>query len=208
MSILKKAKPVIALDSGKVLVDFNQNFFSEQLTNYLGRPIDSEFIFKLDSLIPSINAGMHSWEDVLPSLGDALGRAIDIVEWRDFYNRMINDEVPGMYELLVELKKKFQIVALSNTDEIHWSYLLEQFPIFGLLDGWVVSFQEKAAKPNPAIYRKLMDRYCNGKPPFFFTDDIDVNVESALSLGWKAEVFINARHLKATVERIAKTARY
>ena len=208
MTIQNKNKPVIALDSGKVLIDFNQNLFAEQLANYFGKAIDPELLLELDSLIPSINAGMHSWEKVLPLLSDALGMVIKIGEWRNFYNSMIKYEVPGMYEALVEFKKKFRIVALSNTDEIHWTYLLEQFPIFDLLDGWVVSFQEKVAKPNPAIYLKLMDRYCNGKPPFFFTDDIEVNVKSALSLGWKAEIFIDARQFKATVNKMIASANF
>lgn len=206
MTIQNKNKPVIALDSGKVLIDFNQNLFAEQLANYFGKEIDPELLLELDSLIPSINAGMHSWDEVLPLLSDAFGMVIKIGEWRNFYNRMIKYEVPGMYEVLVKLKNKFRIVALSNTDEIHWTYLLEKFPIFDLLDGWVVSFQEKVAKPNPAIYLKLMDRYCNGNPPFFFTDDIEVNVKSALSLGWKAEVFIDARQFKATINKMIASA--
>ena len=208
MTIPNIDKPVLVLDSGKVLIDFNQNHFSEQLANYFGKQIDPELLLELDSQIPLINAGMHSWDEILPLLSDAFGMAIKIGEWRNFYNSMIKYEVPGMYEVLVELKKKFRIVALSNTDEIHWTYLLEQFPIFDLLDGWVVSFQEKVAKPNPVIYRKLMDRYCNGKPPFFFTDDIDLNVKSALSLGWKAEVFIDARRFKATINEMMATANY
>ena len=201
-------KPIIALDSGKVLVDFNQNHFSEQFASYYGKPIDHQLLLELESLVPSINAGMRPWDDVLPLLGDALGRAVKIKEWRIFYNRMIKHEVPGMYDVLVELKKKFRIVALSNTDEIHWTYLLEQFPIFDLLDGWVVSFQEKVAKPNPAIYRIVMDRYCNGKPPFFFTDDIEANVKSAVSLGWTAEVFIDARQFRAAVIKMAANANF
>ena len=75
-------------------------------------------------------------------------------------------------------------MALSDTDEVHWNYALQKYPILLLLDGWVVSYEQGAAKPDPAIFRATIERHCNGRLPFFYTDYIPVHVETARSLGW------------------------
>jgi hypothetical protein len=48
---------------------------------------------------------------------------------------------------------------------------------------------------------RVMDRYGNGRPPFFYTDDSPRFVEAARSLGWDAEVFLDAAHFKKEVVR-------
>jgi len=92
-------------------------------------------------------------------------------------------------------------VALSNTEEVHWAFVLEKYPIFELLDGWVVSYKEGVTKPDPAIYSAVVDRYCNGRLPFFYTDDSPLYVEAARHLGWEAEVFSDAAHFKEDLRR-------
>ena len=103
--------------------------------------------------------------------------------------------------VLSELKKDFRLVALSNTDKVHWDFALHTLPIFALLDGWVVSYAEGVAKPDPALYRAVVERYCNGRLPFLYVDDIFENVEMARSLGWRAEVFRDADQFKEEIER-------
>ena len=106
-----------------------------------------------------------------------------------------------MREALAELKSEFRLVALSNTEEVHWTFVLRKFPIFKLLDGWVVSYTEGVAKPDPAIYRAFMNRYCDGRSPVFYTDDNPRYVEAAQHLGWEAEVFTDAAHFKEEIRK-------
>ncbi len=57
--------------------------------------------------------------------------------------------------VLSEPKKDFRLVALSNTDKVHSDFALHTLAILGLLGGWVVSYKERVAKPDPALYRAI-----------------------------------------------------
>ena len=201
MTTQKPHKPVIVLDAGKVLVDYDARVVVEELSRRCGRQIDLPQAADLDELFSPVYEGRQSWKDTLQVLSRALGFSLDSQEWWGLWCRIFTGEVPGMREALAELKSEFRLVALSNTEEVHWTFVLRTYPIFGLLDGWVVSYREGLAKPDPAIYRALMDRYCDGQLPVFYTDDTPRYVEAARRLGWDAEVFRDAAHFKEEVRR-------
>jgi FMN phosphatase YigB (HAD superfamily) len=194
-------KPVIVLDAGKVLVDFDTNVVLDELSKRSGREIDLPSPLDLDRLFFSVIVGRQSLSDTLKVLNTALGLSLDLQEWRELWCRIFTGEVPGMRKALTELKSEFRLVGLSNTDEVHWTFLLQKYPIFELLDGWVVSYTEGVAKPDPAIYGAVVDRYCNGQLPAFYTDDIKQYVEAARRLGWEAEVFTDAAHFKEETKK-------
>jgi FMN phosphatase YigB (HAD superfamily) len=194
-------KPVIVLDVGKVLVDYDTKVVLEELSKRCGREIGPPLPLDLDKLFFPLYVGRQSWEDILQVLNTALGFSLAPQEWCGLWCRIFTGEVPGMREALSELKSDFRLVALSNTEEVHWTFLVQNYPIFELLDGWVVSYTEGVAKPNPAIYGVVMDRYCDGRVPVFYTDDIPLYVEAARRLGWEAEVFSDAARFKEEITR-------
>jgi len=201
MTIQKYNKPVIVLDAGKVLVDYNPMVVVEELSKRCGREVGLPQADDLYRLFFPVYVGTHSWGDILQVITSALGFSIESQEWLELWCRIFIGEIAGMREALVELKSEFRLVALSNTDEVHWMFVLKKFPIFELLDGWVVSYSEGVAKPDPAIYRALMNRYCDGRLPVFYTDDNPQYVEAAQHLGWEAEVFTDAAHFKEQIKK-------
>ena len=194
-------KPVIVIDAGNVLVGLDPDAVLQELSKRCGREIRLPLPGELESLFSQVYVGKRSWEAVLPAINSALGLSLSFEEWHVLWCRVIKAEVPGMRLVLSELKKDFRLVALSNTEKVHWNFALHTFPIFALLDGWVVSYAEGVAKPDPAIYRAVVERYCNGRVPFLYLDDIPENVEMARSLGWQAEVFRDANQFKQEIER-------
>ncbi len=196
-----RPKPVIVLDVGKVLVDFDQKIVLEELSRRCGREIDLSDSLDLDRLFVPVYLDTRSWEHVLQKINKALGLSLAFGEWSELWCRIFTGEVPGMSKALAELKGEFRLVALSNTDEVHWRYIVRSYPIFELLDGGVVSYVEGVAKPDPGIYQVVVDRYCDGRLPVFYTDDNPRYVEAARRLGWDAEVFIDAGCFKEEVRR-------
>ena len=108
-----------------------------------------------------------------------------------------------MRQALNEVRAAFsgavRLVALSNTSKVHWDFVTRRYPIFDLLDDWVVSYDEGVAKPEPEIYQRFMERHTGGRPPLYFTDDIPRYVEGAQAVGWDAEVFQGAEHFTRAV---------
>ena len=194
-------KPVIILDAGRVLVDIDPNIVLRDLSRRSGREIGMPPPDDLDKMFLPLYVGERSWPELLETVNQALGLSLAGDEWREIWCSIIIGEVPGMRHALSELKGDFKLIALSNTDEVHWNYILGKYPIFHLLDGWVVSFEQGMMKPDPAIYKRVVDLYCDGRLPFFYTDDSPRYVEAARHQGWDAEVFIDAAHFKEHVMR-------
>jgi FMN phosphatase YigB (HAD superfamily) len=201
----KRYKPVLVLDAGGVLVNFSFNNVFIELSERFGLTIGSKPRMDLTVIFRPLEVGEQTWDSIPPALNNALGLSLDSQEWRNLCNSIFIDEVPGMRETLSNLKPEFTIVALSNTIHVHWEFILKRYPIFHLLDGWVVSYKEGVKKPDTAIYRALSNRYCNGRTPFYFTDDTPRNIEAARSLGWDAEVFRDAATFNSQINKRLRT---
>ena len=173
----------------------------KELSQRCGRGVGLPQADDLYRLFFPVYVGTQSWGDILKVINSKLDLSLGAQDWFNLWCSIFTGEVAGMREALVELKREFRLVGLSNTEEVHWTFVLEKFPIFELLDGWVVSYSEGVAKPDPTIYRILMNRYCNGQLPVFYTDDNPRYVEAARRLGWEAEVFTDAVHFKKQIRK-------
>lgn len=101
------------------------------------------------------------------------------------------DDIHGMVTLrdyaipwVQELKKKgcrvFYLSNFSHKAEVECADSLAFLPY---MDGGILSYKEKLVKPDPAIYKLLMDRFGLIAGECVFLDDTLVNVEAALKLG-------------------------
>jgi putative hydrolase of the HAD superfamily len=94
---------------------------------------------------------------------------------------------------LRELRKKYRIYLLSNTNEIMWnSRIADEFTGEGLtredyFDGMVTSFEAKALKPGPEIFKYAQTKLGIVPSETLFLDDSHANCEVARLLGWNAE---------------------
>jgi FMN phosphatase YigB (HAD superfamily) len=194
-------KPVIVLDVGGVLVDFDLKALFATLSKRRGEKVTAPSLATLDTLFLPVQTGKSSLEDIIPEINASLGVSITPDEWRDLLCSIFTGEVPGMKEMLREIKNDFFLVALTNTIEAHWTFLLMTYEILKLFDGYIVSYKEGVAKPDPAIYQTVVDRYCDGRLPFFHTDDTPEYVEAARQMGWRSEVFRSPLQFKNEVLR-------
>lgn len=123
----------------------------------------------------------------------------------NLYPTIVTNEMPGMYELLTLLKNEgYKLYGLTNwCSKVYLT--MEQFPIFKLLDGQIISSEEHVIKPEPAIYQRLFDRF-NLKPEeCVFADDRVENIEAGRSLSMDGIVFTDAEQyeneLMAIIEK-------
>lgn len=95
-----------------------------------------------------------------------------------------------------EIKAKgHRLFLLSNTCEAHFAFASSQFPFLKHFDGYVLSYQVGARKPEKKIYEKALEiAGCQNKD-CFYTDDILPYIESARSLEIDAEQYTNPQVL-------------
>lgn len=88
--------------------------------------------------------------------------------------------------------KGYRTYVLSNTNPVFYNdWIAKAFrkdgkSITDYFDGIVVSFQELMCKPNPDIFRNLLNRYGLNPEETVFLDDSSENCESARSVGLQA----------------------
>ena len=71
---------------------------------------------------------------------------------------------------------------------------LRKMPVYRCFDGEVISCEEQVVKPEPEIYRRLLDRYSLDPAETLFIDDRPVNLETARTFGISTFLF---RHREA-----------
>ncbi|MDE6108947.1 MAG: HAD family phosphatase [Muribaculaceae bacterium] len=91
---------------------------------------------------------------------------------------------------LRELRARYGIYLLSNTNEIMWhdriarAFRAEGMDVNAYFDGIVTSFDAKALKPSPEIFRYAAEHLGIRPEETVFLDDSEANVEAARALGF------------------------
>lgn len=91
--------------------------------------------------------------------------------------------------LLKHLSHHYTLYALTDNTLGIMAYLKQQYDIWSLFKGIVVSAEVGHLKPSEAIYRHLLDTYAITPSETIFIDDMLVNVEGARKIGIKGIQF-------------------
>jgi HAD superfamily hydrolase (TIGR01509 family) len=75
------------------------------------------------------------------------------------------------------------------------------YPFLKLFRGVTVSGLERMIKPDPAIYARHADAFGLSPGATLFFDDSPPNVAAARAVGWNAEIFIDAKHMRDDLAR-------
>lgn len=123
---------------------------------------------------------------------------VDAVElYRSHWKEMLTGEVPGMRELLLELKSKnYEIYGLTNWSMETFPEARKHFGILQMIDRYVVSAEEHLIKPDPRLFQVLLDRYQLKAEDCIFVDDNPDNVAAACRMGMHGIHFIGADDLR------------
>ena len=107
--------------------------------------------------------------------------------------------VPWLQELKAE---GFRIYALSNWPKHVYDLRGARLDFLELMDGYILSFREHVIKPDPEIYRRLLERYDIRPEEAVFLDDTLKNVEGAERLGIHGIHFRGLEQAKEELEKL------
>jgi 2-haloacid dehalogenase len=100
------------------------------------------------------------------------------------FGEMIPGAIAGSVEILGELKRcGVSVYGISNWSAETFPPQRERFPFLSWLDGLVISGNEGVIKPDPRIFRILLDRYAIAPEAAVFVDDVAKNAAAAATLG-------------------------
>jgi 2-haloacid dehalogenase len=93
--------------------------------------------------------------------------------------------------------------ALTTMEAETYPLRLQRFPFLGWFDGTVVSGREGVAKPEPAIFMRLLDRFGLTPRTTLMIDDTEANLDTARRLGMQTSLFLSSLQLRAELEAAA-----
>jgi 2-haloacid dehalogenase len=120
--------------------------------------------------------------------------------WGERSEEMVAGPIEGSVEILNELLQKgVRCYALTNMERETYPLRLRRFPFMGWFAGTVVSSLEGVAKPDPEIFRRLLDRFALEPARTIMIDDSPPNIDTAASLGMTALRFTSPIALRAAL---------
>lgn len=187
----------IVFDFGRVLVDYqfskrvaSWGMSASELADFEGSILSMEWTLKIDKGDKPFGAYIEELKALYPHIASYFQR------FQDEYELFITGEMPGMYELVLELKEKgYKLYGLTNWSDTIYP-ILKKYPIFTLLDGMLISSEEKLIKPDVAIYHRLFEKFKLTPEECIFIDDNPRNVEGSQKAGMKAILFRGAEECR------------
>jgi FMN phosphatase YigB (HAD superfamily) len=193
---------VIFFDLGNVILPFNNYQIAEKLSR-LSRKTEFQdpkrtfsYLFDLrEGVINSFDVGKVSPQEFFQSVRNHLELSITFEEfipiWTDIF---VEDQ--EVSEIIYSLKGKWRLGLLSNTDPLHFRYIVSTFPIVSVLEKWILSYEVGFKKPDAQIFQKAIEWASVEPRKILFIDDTKGHVEAAASLGMQGIHFISAHQMK------------
>ena len=196
----------VVFDLGGVLIDWDPHYLYRQLL-----PPDEVQPF-LDEV------GFAEWNHEQ----DAGGSWVEAVErhsarhphrrdllaaYPERFAETMSGPVPGTVELLRELHTDgVRLLALTNWSAETFPHALARFDFLALFEGILVSGVERVAKPDPRVFRLLVERYDLDPAATVFVDDAARNVAAGSEAGLRAVLFRGADQLRRDLSRLGLLA--
>jgi glucose-1-phosphatase len=182
--------PLPLLDLGNVVVQVDWEPFFKYLESQVGPSArDKKTKFLKSSLFHDFEFG-----SIGPSeFASRAGRMFELTAPEDdFYEafcKIFPGWMPGMQELLATLSEYGPFYCLSNTNEVHISFLKETMPDLNRFTKLFLSHEMKRRKPYPGIYRDVCKLIPCGPKDLVFFDDLPENVAGAKKAGLHAHLY-------------------
>lgn len=105
-------------------------------------------------------------------------------------------EMAGMKGIVEKLGTLYPIGLLSDTDVLHWDYIITNFPWIGeLFSNPVLSFQIGVMKPDSRAFKAAAESVGVEPSECLFIDDLQKNIDGAKKVGMSGIRFLSAEDL-------------
>ncbi len=176
---------VVVFDLGGVLIAWDPRHLYRKI--FAGDENAME-AFLADVCTVEWNERQDAGRTFADAAAELLPRHADKVDLIDAFSRrfdeMITGAIAGTVDILADLKRAgVPRYALTNWSAETFPPQRNRFPFLSWFDGIVVSGEEGVIKPDPKIFRVLLDRYRIAPEEAVFVDDNPANAAAAHALG-------------------------
>jgi FMN phosphatase YigB (HAD superfamily) len=193
---------VILFDLGNVILPFTHYQIAEKLSYFSQRKEFQDpqriFFYLFDFEKGAVNGyevGKVSSIQFFKSLKKYLHLSLSFKKFIPIWNDIFTED-QGVSEIIRSLKGKKKLGLISNTNLLHFDYILSKFPVIRIFDKWILSHEVGFKKPAVEIFQKAIEWASVEPRKILLIDDMKKHVEVAVSLGMQGIHFISAQQLK------------
>lgn len=199
-------KTVIS-DLGKVILWFDNTIFLRKLAAHGRRDLDSVRTAAHENLelVRGFDTGTLEPREFYERTTGTLGIRIGCDLFYKYYCDIFWPN-PPVLDLFRRLKSAGRrLVLLSNTDVMRFGFIRARFPEALVFDDYVLSYEVKLLKPDPAIYLEAVRRAGCPAGECVHIDDLAENVAGARAAGLHGIVYDGSTDLEAELGRLGVT---
>lgn len=189
----------VIFDVGGVLIDWNPRHLYRKLFD--GDSDGAMERFLAEVCTPEWNLRQDVGRPFAEAVAELTGRFPDHADLIAAYDARWEEMVPGAHDETIEIVRELKargtpLYCLTNFSTEKFPLMRRRFDVFDLFDGIVVSAEIGMVKPDPAVYRYLVERFGLEAPSCLFVDDVEANVAAASSIGMQAVRYLSSQQLR------------
>ena len=185
----------IVFDLGGVLIDLDFKSAINGLQKAGFTNVKEQLqAFDREGIFQKFELGEISADEFRASIRENSNVSLTDEEVDSLWNLMLLEIPREKLELILDLRGKYMVYLLSNTNSIHWDYVCKNafnyrgFRVNDYFEETFLSYEMHLAKPDKAIYEKVLQDANLLAEETLFIDDSEANCKAA------EEVGIHAHH--------------
>jgi FMN phosphatase YigB (HAD superfamily) len=104
--------------------------------------------------------------------------------WQDIFT-----PTPGSAEAVEALRRRHRLWIMSDTDPLHFAFLIDRFPVLRNMDRYFLSYEHGWLKRSPEAFRYVLDSSGLDAAEFLLIDDREVNTRTCAGFGIQSILF-------------------
>ena len=197
----------LIFDIGYVLIEYH---WREVMIRHGISPEETERIaaemFESEIWWKRLDGGMIDLEGAIREYRKAFPEDFEVIEWVMRHPELMHEFRPEVWEKALKLKKAgYRIYLLSNYSEHLLKCHLKGTGIAENVDGAIISCRVHVIKPEPGIYRALLETYDLKPEECLFFDDRADNVQGAIDAGMHATQILSREMINAELQKLLES---
>jgi len=179
----------VIFDLGNVLVPFDWRIAVRRLLKYLPPDLAQKsendpktFAITIIDLIGALEIGSIKFDEFFRKVVFRTGLTVELEEFKRIWCEIfqLNHQ---MTSLGIKLSERYGVWLASNTDEVHYNYIIHKFPEVLFYKRAALSYKMGTKKPELQYFVKALKLFDIEPEHAIFIDDLKENVQAAEILG-------------------------
>lgn len=180
----------LIIDFGGVLIDLDRKRCIENFKKLGFANVEDYLnIFHQQGVFMDQEKGLITPVEFRNEVRDIMGKIVSDKQIDAAWNSFLVNIPTYKLDLLLKLREKYVVYLLSNTNEIHWKWSCKHafpyrtFKAEDYFEKIYLSYEMKMVKPDPEIFKAVIEDADINPKETFFIDDSDSNCKVAQELG-------------------------